>query len=60
MVRNPFKGLPIKAIIKELFVDLVGVAGMGFLFYGLHMLFPWLAFSVVGVLMIVFAVVASR
>lgn len=60
MVRNPFKGLPVKAMLKELFVDLVGVSGLAMLFYGLHHLYPWLAFSVTGVLLIVFAVLASK
>ncbi len=60
MVRNPFKGLPVKAMVKELFVDLVGVSGLALLFYGLYQLYPWLAFSVTGVLLIVFAVFASK
>lgn len=60
MVRNPFKGLPVKAMLKELFVDLVGVSGLAMLFHGLHQLYPWLAFSVTGILLIVFAIFASK
>lgn len=50
----------VKAIIRELVIDLIGVLGVALLFYGLHLLLPCLAYSVVGCLMIVFAYLASR
>lgn len=47
-------------MVKELITDGAGLLGLGMLFYGLYQLFPWLAYSVTGVLLIVFAVLAGR
>ena len=45
---------------KGLFTDLLIVAGLGMLFYGLHIFSPWLAFTVVGSILIIFGVVMIR
>lgn len=39
-----------------LFTDLVILAGLGMLFYGLHINWPWLAFTVVGAVLIAFGI----
>lgn len=43
-------------MVKELFVDFIGIAGLIMLFYGLHSLAPWLAFTVVGALLLAYAI----
>lgn len=37
---------------KGLFTDLMILGGMGMLFYGLHLHWPWLAFTVIGSLVL--------
>jgi flagellar biosynthesis component FlhA len=44
----------------EIIIDVVGLIGLCMLFFGLHSVLPWLAFAVVGVLLMVFAVYASQ
>lgn len=45
---------------KDLFTDLVILSGLGMIFYGLYMHWPWLAFVVVGVVVLVFGLVMIR
>ena len=45
---------------KQVFVDAVGVTGLGSLGAGLYMLRPWTAFVVLGILLLLFSVSASR
>lgn len=45
---------------KGLFTDLLILAGLGMLFYGLHLYSPWIAFAVVGSLLILFGLVMIR
>jgi len=39
--------------LSGLFTDLLILAGIGMLFYGLHLVAPWIAFAVVGVLLFI-------
>jgi len=39
-----------------LFTDLVILAGLGMVFYGLYLNWPWLAFTVVGAALVVLGV----
>lgn len=44
---------------RQIAVDLIGLAGLVLVGYGLHQWRPWLAFTVVGALLILFACTAS-
>lgn len=47
-------------MVRELIIDTAGIAGICMLFYGLYTFLPWLAFVVVGCLLIAFAVISGR
>ena len=52
---------PLKAFIpRGLFTDAVILAGLAMLFYGLYLNQPWLAFTVVGSLLVILGVVMIR
>lgn len=51
----------LKAFIPNgLFTDLVILAGLGMVFYGLYINWPWLAFTVVGTALVALGVVMIR
>jgi hypothetical protein len=49
---------PLKAFMPSgLFTDFLILAGLGMLFYGLHLVAPWLAYAVIGTLVLIIGVV---
>lgn len=52
---------PLKAsTARGLFTDFLILAGLGMMFYGLHLFSPWIAFTVVGALLAALGVVMMR
>ena len=47
-------------MVKDIIVDAIGVAGLSMLGYGLYQFMPWVAWSVVGALMVTYSVRASK
>jgi len=47
-------------MIRQLAIDVIGVAGLVLIGYGLHQYQPWISYTVVGALMIAFACRASK
>lgn len=46
--------------MRQAIADLIGVTGLGLIGYGLYQFLPWVAYTVVGALLIIFACLASR
>ena len=47
-------------MVREIIIDVVGVVGLSMLGYGLYQFMPWVAWSVVGALMVTYSVRASK
>lgn len=46
-------------MVKELLIDLIGLAGLAIMAYGLHQLAPWLSYTVTGGLLVIYSIKAK-
>lgn len=47
-------------LFKAVIPDIIAISGIGLIGYGLYLYTPWVSFSVVGLLLLVFGVLLGR